>query len=228
MTRKRIFLLILAVLTALTLAACGASDDSSVDSAEPQGLQTFGVMVDPSAQPSMGQVITDYSEDAPAVSMDNTVDGTDTQHTPAPGQSEEAAETASPSSAPTTAPTTAPTVRPSTVPTQQPEASPSPSSPSIAPPPPMSSATVDDVMAYVGRPLADLIEEWGYPSSSDYEYVDDADPSLGEIGTLYFSDFTVTTRRENGVETITSVTPKPTPPVEVPETSTEPDPVPSE
>lgn len=217
MTRKRLFLLILAVLTALTLAACGASDDSSVDSSEPQGLQTFGVMVNPSAQPSMGQVVNGTPEDDPVVSMDNTIDGTDTQTTPPPGQTE---TTAAPTTEPTTAPSTAPSSRPSTPPTAIPvEPSPSPSAPSIAPPPPMSSATVDDVMAYVGRPLTELIEEWGYPSSSDYEYVDDADPSKGEIGTLHFSDFTVTTRRENGVETITAVTPKPSPTMAIPEIS---------
>ena len=224
MTRKRLFLLILAVLTALTLAACGASDDSSVDSSEPQGLQTFGVMVNPSAQPSMGQVVNGTPEDDPAVSMDNTIDGTDTQTTPPPGQSQE--PQVPPSTEPSTAPSTAPSTRPSTPPTTVPvEPSPSPSAPSIAPPPPVSSATVDDVMAYVGRPLTDLIEEWGYPSSSDYEYVDDTDPSKGEIGTLHFSDFTVTTRRENGVETITAVTPKSTPTTTIPEISPEASPI---
>ena len=224
MTRKRIFLLILAVLTALTLVACGASDDSSVDSSEPQGLQTFGVMVDPSAQPSMGQVINDHPENDPTVPTDVTVDGTDTQTTPPPGQSDN--NQTPPSTVPSAAPSTGPSARPSTPPTTTPvEPSPSPSAPSIAPPPPMSSATVDDVMAYVGRPLTDLIEEWGYPSSSDYEYVDDADPSKGEIGTLHFSDFTVTTRRENGTEIITAVTPKPSPTTTIPEISPEASPV---
>ena len=42
---------------------------------------------------------------------------------------------------------------------------------------------------------------------SDYEYVDEEDPSQGEIGTLYFADgFTVTTRRNDSGETITAIT----------------------
>ena len=200
MTKTRFFLIILAVVAALTLTACGQTNDSILDSSSPEGIQTFGVEVNPSAQPSMGQVmpeILDVPEDA--VSSDNTiVDSPDIQvneTTPVetPEEETETPTTAGPS---TSTSTSAPAVSETPV---------SPS-PTIAPPAPMSSATSNDAQAYVGKSLTELIEALGYPSSSEYSPVDEEDPALGEIGTLYFTDYVVTTKRLDGVETVTSVT----------------------
>jgi hypothetical protein len=47
----------------------------------------------------------------------------------------------------------------------------------------------------------------GYPTRSDYEYIDETDPDKGEIGTLFFQGFTATTRRDSNGEIVTAVTP---------------------
>lgn len=195
MTKTRFSILILAVLTALILAGCGSTDNSAESSVEP-GLQTFGVAVNPSAQPSTGQVLPEVSASA-----------TETVTAPSGGVSTEDDAVAS------TAPSEEPAPPPSKTPSgsgnsDTPATSTSPSSsPNIAPPAPVSTATVDDVEQYVGKTLQQLVEDLGYPNSSSYDYVDEDDPSKGEIGTVYYSDFTVTTRRADGTETITAVTP---------------------
>lgn len=195
MTKTRFSILILAVLTALILAGCGSTDNSAESSVEP-GLQTFGVAVNPSAQPSTGQVLPEVSASA-----------TETVTAPSGGVSTEDDAVAS------TAPSEEPAPTPSKTPSgsgnsDTPATSTSPSSsPNIAPPAPVSTATVDDVEQYVGKTLQQLVEDLGYPNSSSYDYVDEDDPSKGEIGTVYYSDFTVTTRRADGTETITAVTP---------------------
>lgn len=63
----------------------------------------------------------------------------------------------------------------------------------------------------MGKTLTELIDELGYPLSSDYQLVDEEDPDQGEKGTLYFNGFTATTLRKDGTETVTSVTPDATP-----------------
>lgn len=205
MTKTRLSILILAVVTALILAGCGTTEDSVSESSVEPGLQTFGVAVNPSAQPSTGQVMPEVSASNPgtvtssggSVSTDDQgVSNTASPSTqPDPTQKPSGNGSGSGSGSGTTTPST---------PTTSPVVS---TSPNIAPPAPVSSATVDDVMKYVGKTFQELVEDLGYPNSSSYEYVDDADPSQGEIGTIYYTDFIVTTRRSDGVETITDVTP---------------------
>lgn len=213
MTRTRFLLIMLALVTVLALTGCGRIDDSSVDSSSPEGIQTFGVDVNPSAQPSMGQVMPEIL-DVPGetVSGGNTVNGNqDVQFTETVPVEEPDDEPEAP------APSKAPSASTSTPAVSETPVSPSPT---IAPPAPMSSATSDDAQAFVGKPLKELIEALGYPSASEYNPVDEEDPSLGEIGTLYFADYTVTTKRIDGVETITSVTPITPPAEESPDPST--------
>ena len=204
MTKIRLTITLLAVLTALMLAGCGRTDDSTVDSSSPEGIQTFGVEIDPSAQPSMGQVmpeILDVPEGSVSQDASGTVTTQDTQtesDDPTEPPQDEPEET-TPSKKPSDSTSTA---KPSTDP------SPSPStSPTIVPPAPMSSATISDVEAYVGRPLSELIENLGYPSGSDYEPIDEENPDQGEFGTLYFATCTVSTRRDADGEIVISVTP---------------------
>lgn len=195
MTKTRFSILILAVLTALILAGCGSMDNSNVESSVEPGLQTFGIAVNPSAQPSTGQVLPEVSASA-----------TETVTAPSGGVSTE--DEAVASTAPSAEPAPTPSKAPSGGSSDTPATSTSPSSsPNIAPPAPVSTATVDDVEQYVGKTLQQLVEDLGYPNSSSYDYVDEDDPSKGEIGTVYYSDFTVTTRRADGTETITAVTP---------------------
>ncbi len=206
MTNKRFTLILLAVLTALMLAGCGRTGDSVLDSSSPEGIQTFGVAVDPSAQPSMGQVMPEVLQtpeaDAVVQQGPTTIDGNDVQS--GTNEEDEAEDEEVPEET---------TAKPSTKPSSSSNsgssttASPSPStSPTIAPPAPVSSAVADEAKAFVGGPLNSLIESLGYPSRSDYEPVDVEDPDQGEYGTLYFTGFTVSTRRIDGVETILSVT----------------------
>lgn len=213
MTRTRFLLIMLALVTVLALTGCGRIDDSSVDSSSPEGIQTFGVDVNPSAQPSMGQVMPEILEVPDETAFgDNTVNGNqDVQFTETVPVEEPEEETAAP------APSKAPATSTSTPVVSETPVSPSPT---IAPPAPMSSATSDDAQAYVGKSLKELIEALGYPSASEYNPVDEEDPSLGEIGTLYFADYTVTTKRVDGVETVTSVTPITPPAEESPDPST--------
>jgi hypothetical protein len=63
------------------------------------------------------------------------------------------------------------------------------------------------VEGYIGKSLSDLIDGVGYPTRSDYEYIDETDPDKGEIGTLFFQGFTATTRRDSNGEIVTAVTP---------------------
>ena len=61
-------------------------------------------------------------------------------------------------------------------------------------------------MEYVGKQLSELIDKLGYPVRSEYDYVDEEDPTKGEIGTFYFSGgFTVTTLRNSDGEVITGI-----------------------
>lgn len=208
MTEKRLVPMVAAVLAVLLLAGCGISTESNVDSTTPEGLQTFGVAANPSAEPSKAQEVT------PAVSGNG--ENTNGQ----PGQTDEGENggpngengnnqggTAGGNSSPAPTSTSKPTSKPNPTPTTSPANSPA-SSPAITPPAPASSATYDDVSKYVGKQLTELVAELGYPVRSDYEYVDDEDPTQGEIGTLYFSGgFTVTTRRDDSGEIITAITP---------------------
>jgi hypothetical protein len=66
---------------------------------------------------------------------------------------------------------------------------------------------MDEVAAYIGKSLSELVEDVGYPTRSDYEYIDETDPDKGEIGTLFFDGFTATTRRDDDGEIVTAVTP---------------------
>lgn len=206
MTNRHFSLILLAVLTALMLAGCGQLESSSQESSETIEMQTWGEAIDPAATPSMGQVMPDIltpaETDAPQSSGAATIDGQDDE-TDAPAPTAEATATATPTA--TTKPSSGSNSGTST-------ATPSPSnSPSIAPPAPASSATIDAVQGYVGRTLTELIDELGYPLSSDYQLVDEEDPDQGEKGVLYFNGFTATTLRKDGTETVTSVIPDATP-----------------
>lgn len=208
MNHKRLIPILAAVLAVLMLAGCGVGGESVQDNSTPEGLQTFGVAVDPSAQPSMAQAVS------PNVTMPDGSTGGE------PGQNDngETGGTTSPSPSQSgnnggngngngnggnnggnngnnggnnggTTPTTAPSA-----------------SPAVSPPQPASTATYDEVMQYVGKQLSELIDKLGYPVRSDYDYVDEKDPSQGEIGTLYFSGgFTVTTLRNSDGEVITGI-----------------------
>lgn len=197
MTKHRISILLLAVLTVAIFCACG---DTVETSSEPEGIQTFGMDVDPSSEPNTGEVIG--GETTPDASSTKNPSGPVVEgDTESSAQPSESTSTSSPSTAPTA------TRPPSTsTPTSEPSESPS-ASPAISPPAPASTATADEAAAYVGQPLSDLIADLGYPIRSDYEDVDEDDPDAGKIGTLYFDGFTVTTLRDNDGETITAVTP---------------------
>lgn len=194
MTKHRFTVLLLAALTVLILCACGATTETS---SAPEGLQTFGMAVDPSAQPSTGQTVSGDVTDnpnQPAASSGPVIEG-NTPSSAAPHSPAPSSQAPAPSKAPSTpTPTTSPTATPT-------------SSPIISPPAPASTATVDEAAAYVGQSLSELIEKLGYPSRSDYEDIDEEDPDAGKIGTLYFKDFTVTTKRDADGEVVTAVTP---------------------
>ena len=199
MNHKRLIPILAAALTVLFMTGCGIGGESVQDNSTPEGLQTFGVAVNPSAQPSMAQKVT------PGVTSENAATGGE------PGQNDQG-ESVSPSpsqsasgSGTTTKPTATakPTAKPN--PTTQPSASPT-TSPTITPPQPATTATYDEVKQYVGKQLSELVSELGYPVRSDYDYVDEDDPSKGENGTLYFSGgFTVTTLRNSDGEVITGI-----------------------
>lgn len=202
MTRNRFAILFIAVLTAMLLAGCG--NETTVESSAPEGLQTFGVAVDPSTAPSQGQTVDTTPGSAAVKDPTNTsttsggnVDEADNQ-----GQG----GTSTPTSTPTAAATPA-TQRPSTPSASSAPVNPttSPDAPVISPPAPASSATPDDVKNYVGKSLSELIADLGVPSSSDYEPIDEENPDAGETGTLYFNGFTVTTKKTAEGETILSV-----------------------
>ncbi len=211
---KRLIPIFAAALTVLLLAGCGVGGDSVQDNATPEGLQTFGVAVNPSAQPSVAQEVS------PAVNANTAQDGTtvgelgqtDQGESVSPRPSTTPSQSTSGSSTTTKPTATAkPTTRPN--PTTQPSVSPSTSpstspttSPVISPPQPATTATYDEVKQYVGKQLSALVSELGYPVRSDYDYVDEEDPSKGENGTLYFSGgFTVTTLRNSDGEVVTGI-----------------------
>ena len=201
MNHKRLIPMLAAALTVLLLAGCGVGGESVQDSSTPEGLQTFGVAVNPSAQPSMAQEVI------PSVSTNGTIGGE-------PEQNEQGESvSASPSTSQSTTTGGSTTAKPSatTTPTKKPNNTTQPStapttSPAVSPPKPATSATYDEVMQYVGKQLSELIDELGYPVRSDYDYVDEDDPTQGEIGTFYFSGgFTVTTLRNSDGEVITGI-----------------------
>jgi len=68
-----------------------------------------------------------------------------------------------------------------------------------------STASASEASAYVGRQRWELIDALGYPSSSDYEDVDEDDPDSDAIGTLYYKGFYVTTLRSGDSEVVTGV-----------------------
>ena len=189
MNHKRLIPILAAVLAVLMLAGCGIGRESVQDNSTPEGLQTFGVAVNPSAQPSMAQEVS------PNVTMPDGSTGGE------PGQNDQGENGGTTSPSPSQSGnnggnnggSTTPTVSPST-------------SPAVSPPQPASTATYDEVMEYVGKQLSELIDKLGYPVRSDYDYVDEKEPSQGEIGTLYFSGgFTVTTLRNSDGEVITGI-----------------------
>ena len=196
------------ILAVLMLAGCGVCMESVQDNSTPEGLQTFGVAVNPSAQPSMAQEVS------PNVTMPDGSTGGE------PGQNDQGENGGATSPSPSQSGNnggngnggnnggnggnnggnggnngggTTPTVSPST-------------SPAVSPPQPASTATYDEVMEYVGKQLSELIDKLGYPVRSEYDYVDEEDPTKGEIGTFYFSGgFTVTTLRNSDGEVITGI-----------------------
>ncbi len=206
MNHKRLIPILAAALTVILLAGCGVGGESVQDNSTPEGLQTFGVAVNPSAQPSMAQEVT------PSATANDAIGGEPEQNDQ--GESVSPSPSISPSSSPnttsggdttTTKPTSTatPTKKPSN--TTQPSTAPT-TSPAVSPPKPATSATYDEVMQYVGKQLSELIDELGYPVRSDYDYVDEEDPTQGENGTLYFSGgFTVTTLRNSDGEVITGI-----------------------
>lgn len=204
MLYKRIILTIMAVIAALLLTACGVSGESDIDDSSPEGLETWGIQPDPSAQPSMGQVNDSEWQDmaqtspVPGETVEGntgTGNGNGTGGGTGTGGNGGGTGTVSPK------PSTKPSTRPST-----PSASPS-SGPSISPPVGVSTASPEEAEKYVGKQLSDFISALGYSSRSDYEFVDEDDPSKGEIGTHYFPNgYTVTTLRNSDGETITAVT----------------------
>lgn len=208
MNHKRLLPIVAAALTVIALAGCGFGGEAVQDSSTPEGLQTFGVAVDPSAQPSMAQAV------APNVTANGNTGGEPEQNdqgesvspSPSPSSSQNTTPggnttTAKPTS--TATPTKAPT--PTTQVSSEPTTSPA-TSPVVSPPKPATTATYDEVQQYVGKQLSTLIDELGYPVRSDYDYVDEEDPTQGEIGTLYFSGgFTVTTLRNSDGEVITGI-----------------------
>jgi hypothetical protein len=207
MTHKRLALTLLAVLAALLLAGCGVSDGSILDSSSPEGIQTFGTPVDPEAQPSMGQVI-----EAETGTQTALPDGTGTvgEQNSGSGTTDNTSGTPSTTATTTTTTTTsspATSKTPSSGSSTTTATSPSPSR-NIDPPAPASTATIDEVEAYIGKSLSELIDGVGYPTRSDYEYIDETNPDKGEIGTLFFNGFTATTRRDDDGEIVTAVTPE--------------------
>ena len=217
---KKIICFLLAALMVMSLAACGTEVASSAEDSAPEALQTFGNQVDPSAQPSAGEIISADPVPLPSTAPEA---GNVTEGDAAPGNSGgqiTEGETVATTQAPAATPTKAPVV------TKKPTATPSPT-PTIAPPEPVSSATADDATKFIGKTLSDFIAAHGYPESSDYEYIDEEDPDAGEIGTIVFNGFVVKTKKTAEGEIITSVAKSGTP-APSPSPSTSPDPKESE
>lgn len=206
MSKKSLTILILAALTILLFAGCG--NDTEMESSTPEALATFGVNVDPSAMPSAGQTI---SSEKPGATVKDPV-GTGTV---GEGNTETVGNSGTPS---TSSPTSKPSGgSPSTAaPKPSTPTSPSPSSdptdpPIISPPQPASNASADEAREYIGKTRDELYDALGLPTSSDYALIDEADPDAGEIGTLYFKGFTVTTKKTADEEIITAVNEDSTP-----------------
>ena len=258
MAKLRFPVLILAILIAAVLCACG---DTTAASSAPEGIETFGFEINPSAQPSVGQTVpgvdnppSQVSQQPPANSFGIVIEG-DTPTSIQPSASPTATQT-SPTSRPTSSPggnggngggngggnqqnpypdggagnelktaaiillvlvrlvktpkvgDTSPSPSGDTPVSPGPSGSDEPvTSPSISPPAPVSSATIEEATAYVGKPLSQLIAALGYPYSSDYEDVVEGDPNTDRIGTLYFNGYVVTTLRTEDGETVTAVVP---------------------
>ena len=202
MSKKPHVLLILAALTVLLLAGCG--NDTSMESSVPEGLATFGVEINPSASPSAGQTVSGTSDAVIQNPVGNgTVDENNTQGTGTSGASSTTSPTSTPSGSGGTS-TSSPA--PSTAPTSPSTSSDPTDPPIISPPKPASNATADEAREYVGKTRDELINALGLPTSSDYELIDEDNPDAGEIGTLYFKGFTVSTKKTaDGEEIITSV-----------------------
>lgn len=186
-------ILLLAALTALFLTGCGNNNTPDSSIAE---INKFGVTVNPSAVPSTGEMAPESSANLafPTAKTSGKVDEHDTQTSAAP---------ASPSPTKVPTPSYAPPV--SYAPTTQPSTS--PSAPLQSPPADPFGGTADEVRKYIGKTLTELVSDLGYPITSDYEPIDEDDPSAGDIGTLTFSGgYTVTTKRTSEGEVITAVT----------------------
>lgn len=199
MTKKSLTILILAALTILICAGCG--NDTAEESSAPEALVTFGVEINPSAEPSIGQTVSNDIGEATVKdpTSSGTPGGTDTE---TGGNSGGSATTASPSTTSTPKPAT-PATSPATSPVESEEPT---DPPIISPPQPASNASADEAREYVGKTRDELIDALGLPTSSDYALIDENDPDSGEIGTLYFKGFTVTTKKSaDGEETVTSV-----------------------
>lgn len=199
---KKLFCMILAVLTVFSLVACG--QEVSVEDSQPEALQTFGEHVEATLPPSGGEIIPDAPVTLPDPEGEVTPvipggeggqigEGEDTVIVASPAPSKAPASTAAPSSKPAT----------STKPSEEPSPSPSPT---VAPPEPASTATAQQATEFIGSTLKEMIDELGYPLSSNYERIDENDPSKGEIGTLVFvNGFVVTTKKTADGEYITGV-----------------------
>ena len=202
MTRNRFAILLIAVLTAMLLAGCG--NETTMESSAPEGLQTFGVAVNPSTAPSQGQTVE--ATPGGATVKAPTGEATGQESGANVGEADNQGQSSTPTSTPTT--TAAPsTQKPSTPAASNAPVNPTttPDAPVISPPAPASTATPDEVKNYVGKSLSELIADLGVPSSSDYEPIDPENPDAGETGTLYFNGFTVTTKKTADGETILSV-----------------------
>lgn len=64
---------------------------------------------------------------------------------------------------------------------------------------PAETASLETALKYVGKDVSKLYAAIGKPNSSEYASSCIGD---GEDGLLYYNDFTVTTYRENGKETV--------------------------
>lgn len=204
MPYKRMFLTITAVFAALLLTACGISSESSIDDSSPEGLETWGNQINPSAQPSMGQIsdsVFEHLMETTPVPGETVEGNTGTGNGTGNGGGTGNGTGGNGNGGGTTTHSPKPSTRPGT-----PSTSPS-NAPSISPPIGLSTASPEEAEKFVGKQLSEFISALGYSSRSDYEFVDENDPSKGEIGTHYFpSGYTVTTLRNSEGETITAVT----------------------
>lgn len=200
MTKKPLILLLLAALTVSLLAGCG--NDTTMESSVPEGLATFGVEINPSASPSVGQTVSGTGDAVIQNPVGNgTVDENNTQGNGTPGNSSTSSPTSTPSGGGTSSSSPSTSRAPSSPSTSSDPTDP----PIISPPLPASNATADEAREYIGKTRDELIDALGLPTSSDYELIDEDDPDAGEIGTLYFKGFTVSTKKTAEGEIITSV-----------------------